>query len=177
MSLLVFDNTALSHFARAGQLSVLQRLVADDRCVMPAEVTRELVAGIADHPALARAIGMDWIEIVELIDIHEVIAFAGYKAEFGGGPNRNNGEAAVLAWASVHDGTAIIDERAATRAARRDNIEVHGTMWLIANGVRDGILERDVAERMVDDLAATDMKLPVDGAGFFAWAYTEGLLP
>jgi hypothetical protein len=61
---------------------------------------------------------LPWIEIVELV--------ARYKAELGGGVARNNGEAAVLAWASVHGGTTIIDERAGTRAARRDNIVVHG---------------------------------------------------
>ncbi len=105
------------------------------------------------------------------------MAFARYKAEFGGGPERNNGEAAVLAWASVHGAIAIVDERPATRAARRDGIEVHGTLWLIANALRAEILDRSEAEVMVDDLAATEMKLPVDGAGFVAWAYAEGLLP
>jgi hypothetical protein len=54
---------------------------------------------------------------------------------------------------------------------------VHGTLWLVANAVRDDHLGRPDAERLVDELTATDMALPVDGAGFFAWAYTEGLLP
>jgi predicted nucleic acid-binding protein len=156
---------------------VLQNLTAAHRCVTPSEVSKELVAGIAEHPALAKAIDLDWVEIVELEDVREIVAFARYKAEFGGGPERNNGEAAVLAWASINDAIAIVDERVATRAARRDGIEVHGTLWLIANGVREGMLKREAAERMVDDLASTEMKLPVDGAGFFVWAYTEGLLP
>ncbi len=177
MSVLVFDNTVLSHFARAGQLEALQHLAAAHRCVTPAEVMREVVAGLADHPALATAMNLPWVEIVELVEIQEIVAFARYKAELGGGPDRNNGEAAVLAWASVNQGIAIIDERAGTRAARRDGIDVHGTLWLIANGFKEGRPDRVVAERMVDELAATEMKLPVDGAGFFTWAYTEGLLP
>jgi len=105
------------------------------------------------------------------------VAFARYKAELGGGIERNNGEAAVLAWARVHGGTALIDERAATRIARRDNIDVHGTMWLIVNGLRAGKLDRSAAVKMVDQLAATDMALPTDGAGLINWAYQEGLLP
>ena len=177
MSVLVFDNTVLSHFARAGQLTALQDLVVSHRCVTPAEVTKELVAGIVQHPALAKAVSLPWVEVVELIEVEEVISFARYKAEFGGGPDRNNGEAAVLAWASVHGGVPVVDERPATRAAKRDGISVHGTLWLIANGVREGTLTREVAESMVDDLVATEMKLPVDGSGFFAWAYAEGLLP
>jgi predicted nucleic acid-binding protein len=138
---------------------------------------RELISGTAIHPALAAAISLPWIDIVELTEIEEIVAFARYKAELGGGSERNNGEAAVLAWASVHGGTVLIDERAGTRAARRDHIEVHGTPWLITNAMRDGKLSEADAVRMIDQLAATEMALPTDGAGFLAWAREEGLLP
>lgn len=177
MNVLIFDNTVLSHFARAGQLDTLEQLVRGCRCITTSEVAREIVGGIREHPALAQVLDRDWIEIVELDDVTEIVEFARYKGEFGGGPDRNNGESSVLAWAKVHGGTAVIDEDVATRSARRDGIPVHGTLWLVANGVRDGGLKRDAAERIVDELAATDMRLPVDGASFFAWAYREGLLP
>jgi predicted nucleic acid-binding protein len=174
---LVFDNTPLSHFARSGALPVLKSISASFRCIAPAQVIQEIISGVSKHPALAAAVSLPWIEIVELVEVEEIIAFARYKAEFGGGTERNNGEAAVLAWASVHGGTAIVDERAGTRAARRDHIAVHGTLWLITNALRDGKLSDDEAVSMVDQLAATDMALPTDGAGFLAWAYEEGLLP
>lgn len=177
MSTLIFDNTPLSHFARAGTLSALQHLAAGHRCVVPAEVVKELIAGIPIHPAIAPATNLPWLEIVELSEIEEIVAFARYKAELGGGVDHNNGESAVLAWAHVHGGTAIIDERAGTRAARRDGIDVHGTTWLIANALRDEKIARSAAITMVDQLRATDMALPTDGAGFIAWAYEEGLLP
>lgn len=177
MSVLVLDATVLSHFARTGNLDVLESLLAGHRCAMPAEVARELAGAIPDHPALARAIDLHWVETVELDGLAEIMAFAKYKTEFGGGTERNNGEAAVLAYAAVHGGIAIVDERAATRAARRDGIDVHGTLWLITNAVRTGKLNQSMAERLVDDLAASGMRLPVDGAGLFAWAYAEGLLP
>lgn len=174
---LVFDNTPLSHFARAGRLAELEALAAGYRCVTPEEVTKELIVGVSEHPALARAIGASWIEIVELTDVEEIVAFARYKQELGGGSTRNSGEAAVLAWTSANGGVAVIDERAATRAALRDGIDVHGTLWLVANGIRDGKLDRADAELIIDELALTDMALPVGGAGFMAWAYEEGLLP
>ena len=174
---LVFDTTALGHFARAGELDALQGIVGGYRCVVPAEVIAELVNGMTTYPALAPAVSVSWVEIVELTSVDELVAFAQYKTEFGGGPKRNNGEAAVLAWTRVNGGTAIVDEVAATRAARRDGIDVHGTLWLITNGVRAGVLDRGSAEAIVDALVATGMRLPVDGAGFFAWAYEQGLLP
>jgi len=174
---LVFDNTPLSHFARAGVLPILESITASFRSVATAEVIGEIIRGVPQHPALAAAISLPWIEVVELTEIEEVVAFARYKAELGGGTERNNGEAAVLAWTHVHGGVAIIDERAGTRAARRDGIDVHGTLWLISNAMRDGKLSEDQTVSMIDQLAATDMALPTDGKGFLAWAYEEGLLP
>jgi predicted nucleic acid-binding protein len=176
VTILVFDNTPLSHFARAGALPVLESITSTFRRVAPAEVIRELIRGTPEHPALAAAINLPWIEVVELTEIEEIVAFASYKAELGGGTERNNGEAATLAWTSVHGGIAIIDERAGTRAARRDRIEVHGTLWLITNAIRSGKLSRPEAIRMIDQLAATNMTLPTDGKGFLAWAFQEGLL-
>jgi len=71
---------------------------------------------------------------------------------------------------AVHGGVAIIDEGTGTRIAQRDGIDVHGTLWLVANGLRTERLARPDAERIVHELAATDMALPVDGAGFVEWA-------
>lgn len=62
-------------------------------------------------------------------------------------------------------------------AARRDHIEVHGTLWLITNAIRDSKLQEADAISMIDQLSATDMALPTDGAGFLAWAYEQGLPP
>lgn len=177
MSVLVFDNTPLSHFARAGALPVLESITATFQRVAPAEVVQELLIGISRYPALATAVSLPWLDIVELSEIEEVVAFARYKAELGGGKEHNNGESAVLAWASIHGGTVIIDERAGTRAARRDQIDVHGTLWLITNAIRTDKLTEAAAVSMIDQLADTDMALPTDGAGFLAWAYEEGLLP
>jgi predicted nucleic acid-binding protein len=177
VTVLVFDNTPLSHFARAGALPVLENITAAFQRIAPAEVIQELIRGVSIHPALAAAVSLPWINIVELTEVSEIVAFAQYKAELGGGVEHNNGEAAVLAWASVHGGTVIIDERAGTRAARRDNIPVHGTLWFVTNAIRSGKLSEAEAITIIDQLAATDMALPTDGAGFIAWAHTEGLLP
>lgn len=175
--LLIFDNTPLSHFARAGQLTILEKLVYGYRCVVPAEVRQEVVAGMARFPDIASVLSAQWLEPVEVSGGREFMAFARYKAELGGGQEENNGEAAVLAWASIHGGAAVIDERAGTRLAQRDDIEVHGSLWLVVQGVRSGVLNRPDAEQLVNDLRETDMRLPIDGGALFAWAYQEGLLP
>lgn len=81
---LVFDNTPLSHFARAGRLDTLEKLVAPYRCVTPAEVTNEIHNGLTVHPGLAKVLAAQWIEVIELVEVEEVVAFARYKAELGG---------------------------------------------------------------------------------------------
>lgn len=174
---LVFDASPLNHFAKAGRLHDLEKLVAAYRCVMPEEVTQEIVAGIPRYPALGRVITASWIDVVRLTEVRELVTFARYKAELGGGPSRNNGEAAVLAWVSNHRGVAVIDERAASRMAQRDRIPSHGTLWLVANGIKESKLDHSTAEQIIDELIATSMALPVDGAGFIKWATGHGLLP
>ena len=174
---LIFDNTSLSHFARAGRLSTLESIVCPYRCMTPVEVRNEILAGVAALPDLAGVLTAEWLEAVELTDVRELSAFARYKTQLGGGSKENTGEAAVLAWASVHGGVAIVDERAASRLAQQDGIVVHGSLWLVVEGVRNGELNRSAAEQLVDELRATDMRLPIDGRGPFAWAYVEGLLP
>ena len=174
---LIFDNTPLSHFARAGRLSTLEAIVKSYRCVTPVEVWTEIHAGIAEMPDLADVLTAHWLEAVELTEVHELAVFARYKSQLGGGSKENTGEAAVLAWASLHGGVAIIDERAASRIAQRDGILAHGSLWLVVQGVRQGELDRPAAETLVDELRATDMRLPINGRGLFAWAYGQGLLP
>jgi predicted nucleic acid-binding protein len=174
---LVFDNSPLSHFARAAQLDLLASLVRGHDCVTTSEVRTELLTGTAEHPELANALALPWLRTVELTDITELTAFARFKSELGGGPSRNVGEATTLAWAKSHTGIIIMDERAGSRIAQREEIEVHGSLWLVTNGLRSGLLDRSEAEDLVDSLADTGMRLPVDGKRLFAWAYESGLLP
>lgn len=156
---------------------MLEAIVNPYRCVTPVEVQHEILAGVAAIPDLADVLTAQWLEPVELSEVHELAAFARYKTQLGGGSRKNTGEAAVLAWAAVHGGVAIIDERAASRIAHRDGIRVHKSLWLVVEGVRQGKLDRSAAETLVDELRATDMRLPTDDRGLFAWAYEQGLLP
>jgi len=137
---LIFDNTPLSHFARAGRLSTLEAIVNPYQCMIPVEVRTEILAGIAELPDLADVLTADWLNPVELSEVRELAAFARYKTQLGG-------------------------------------ILVRGSLWLVVQGVRQGELNRSAAESLADELRATDMRLPTDGRGLFAWAYEQGILP
>jgi hypothetical protein len=53
---LIFDTTPLNHFARAGELATLRKLVADFECVTTKAVLGELRNGADAHPSLRDAI-------------------------------------------------------------------------------------------------------------------------
>jgi hypothetical protein len=82
---LVFDTTALSHFARADRTDKLQIAIADDEPILLAEVATELARGIPGYPPLGNAAEGGWLKQVELEGLPEPAAFAKYKGELGGG--------------------------------------------------------------------------------------------
>jgi predicted nucleic acid-binding protein len=152
--------------------------VANDEPVLLAEVAAELARGIPDYPSLGSAMAGGWLKHVELEELPELAAFARYKGELGGGPERNNGEAAVLAWVSVNGGVAIIDEAVARDIGDRERLKVHGSLWLLIRSFKARVHDRATVEAIVDDLITTGMRLPVStGADLFAWAYETRILP
>lgn len=175
MKPLVFDSSPLGHFARAGRLAVLGRLTSGYRRVAPRAVLDEISAGKTLYPPLADVRNAEWLELVACDGLAELQALARYFRILGSG-QRDIGEASVLAWAEVHDGIAVVDERAATRAAQQRGVTVHGTLWLIANGVRTGMLVLIDAERLIDQLREAEAWLPCTGAEFLSWAKGRGLL-
>lgn len=88
------------------------------------------------------------------------------------------GEAAVIAYAQAHGYTAIIDEREAISQALERLVIARDSMWLACEALQvlDDV-SRAAVERIVDDLLATGMWLPVkSGASLIAWAYEEGYM-
>ena len=172
---LVFDTSCITHFARAGRLDILEQIVAGRDCFVPNEVAVEIERGIERYPALRSITSRSWLRIVEL-DFPETISAVTYKHQLGGGPSQHLGEAAVLAYVKHFGGTAIIDDSAAVEIAQLEGIPVRRTLALVIHAYKAGVLDRLAAEDLVDDLASTEMRLPVDGQGLFAWGYEQGLL-
>jgi hypothetical protein len=73
---LVFDTTALRHFARAGRTDTLRMVVADDEPILLAEVATELARGVSGYSSLGSAAAGEWLKQVELEELQEIAAFA-----------------------------------------------------------------------------------------------------
>jgi predicted nucleic acid-binding protein len=141
---LVFDNSPLSHFARAGELAALKALTAGHDRVVTQAVLDELSRGASVHQSLREITALEWLQAVRVDGLAELQAFAVYAARLGSG-ERDIGEASTLAWAEVHDCIAIVDERAGTRHGRERGVQVHGTLWLVVRGYETGVLSESGA--------------------------------
>lgn len=171
---LVVDTGPLSHLARAGWLSVLRTIAGSRKVVIPDTVEAELHAGLHIHPELQQVLDAGWIARRSLASPAELVAFSRFSSRLVAG-TRNIGEAGVLAYAEVHNGIAVIDDRVAVRAARQASITVLPTLALLVEAIREGLLTVDMVGDVADHLLETDYQLPFGPGGFRRWANENGL--
>lgn len=145
---------------------------------MPSDVSGEIEAGRALYPNIASVNSTAWAHILVLTEEEAWIQLK-IKASLGGSPTEHLGECAVIACAYTRGLIALLDDRAAIAQANRYHVASRSTLWIVVEAFR--VLfphDRPRAEAIVDDLLATDMRLPVrSGSGLWMRAYEEGLLP
>lgn len=171
----VLDAMSLSHFARAERLDVLRDLLVDKECWTTQVVLEEVRQGVAAYPKLNDALAADWLKVAQLDSLNEIRCFTLWVRRLGSG-ERDLGEASVFAAAELRSAAAITDDPAAVRVARTHGLDVHGTIWLLANACRDGKLTESAAGNLIDALRATGLRLPCTGAEFPGYARQYGLL-
>lgn len=174
-TLLVFDASALHHFALADRLDVLNSLVQGRAAVTTKAVRDELDRSAMQDARLRRLGTADWLTTQHVDDLDELVPLAKWVHRTGAG-RFHRGEATVLAHAEVRDGIAVIDDRRAAQLGRRYGVQVHGTLWVIAEACRTGVTSVAAVRGLIDTLRATGARYPCDGPGFEAWARTNGLL-
>jgi predicted nucleic acid-binding protein len=168
---LVWDASGLHHAARADRLDVLGDVAKAYRNVTTAAVVQEL-----DRYGLASAVEQaGWLEVVHVDGLAELRSLVAWVARLSAGVH-HQGEATVCAWADVHGATAVVDDRDARTAAARGGIAVHGSLWVVAQGVRSGRLGGLAADGFVSALVREGARYPLDGRTFSAWARDRGLL-
>jgi hypothetical protein len=62
---LAFDSSPLNYIARANQLPFLEKLVADNDCVITRAVDDELLRGASKHAQLYQVSAQQWIRVVD----------------------------------------------------------------------------------------------------------------
>ncbi|WP_205787019.1 hypothetical protein [Specibacter cremeus] len=89
---------------------------------------------------------------------------------------RNIGEAAVLAYAHVHHSTAVLDDGVARRAAQEAAVSFQGTLGMLCQAIREGLLTVALVSDLADHLMETQYRLPFRPGDFARWANENGLL-
>lgn len=176
MSALAFDASPLNHFARAGELDTLAKLVRSHRCVVTHAVLDEIRNGVARYPELAAIEKLVWLEIVELTGLEALYTFAEYLRRLGS-TRRNAGEATILAWAEVNNAIAYVDDQTACNVARQRGVTVYRTLNLIVRAWQAGHFTEERAQALVKSLVDTGARFPSRAqTDLFGWARQEGLV-
>lgn len=118
-----------------------------------------------------------WLEIVHVDELDELRALLKWAQIMGAGEH-HMGEATVCAWADVHGGVPLIDDRDAKRVAVANGLDAHGTLWLFAEAVNAGRCTLASVSGLVNVLVDHGARYPakIRTAGFEAWARAEKLV-
>lgn len=114
--------------------------------------------------------------VVHVDALNELQSLARWVGVVSNGEH-SRGEATVLAWAEVHAGVAIVDDHSARRTATRHGLLAHGTLWVIAEAVNAGKIQRSSANSFVNTLLRFGARYPFRPDGFETWAVQQGLMP
>ena len=174
----VMDTSAYIHLCRAGHASLIEALAPDGIVLVPADVSTEIDRGRDRHQGTPPVSAVGWAELVVLSE-PEIWTQLQVKAQLAGRPADHLGECAVIAVARHRDLVAILDDRAAVAQADLLGVASRDTLWIVVEAYKELFdRDRDRAAKVVDDLLATGMYLPVtSGDSLFSWAYEQGLLP
>lgn len=171
---LVFDTGPLTHFAKENWLGVLKAVVGKRRAIVPDVVMDELQQAAVRDDMVRAVLQASWIERHELKTADEIRRFAEFSALLVRG-DRNKGEAGVLALASTINGVAVIDDAAGRKAAHARGVALKPTLALLCEAIRKDLLTVPLVSALVDDLSASQYRLPFRAGGFERWVKENGL--
>ncbi|WP_433228495.1 hypothetical protein [Actinomadura formosensis] len=171
----VWDASALHAAATADRLDVLGDMACCAALGSPRNVTTAAVVEELQQYGLT-IVGQDWLTVEHVDGLDEILAVAKWVGIVGATSLHNRGEATVCAWAEVHGGIAIIDDRGARCAARTNGLAAHGSLWLIANAVREGWITEAAATGFTDTLLDGGARYPFKRGGFLCWTRQQRLL-
>jgi len=125
----VLNASPLIVLARAGYLDLVPKLVSS--VVIPRAVATEVTAGPAEDPAVRFLAKPSWLTVIDLTPPLSPLAIW----------RLGQGESEVLEYARRNPGTtAILDDKAARRAALALHVPLTGTLGLLIAAVRNKLI-------------------------------------
>jgi predicted nucleic acid-binding protein len=125
----VLNASPLIILARAGYLDLVPNLLSP--VVIPRAVAAEINAGPADDPAIRFLAQPSWLSVVDLLPALSPLATW----------HLGQGESEVLEYARRNPGTvAVLDDKAARRAARALDVPLIGTLGIIVGAAQKNLV-------------------------------------
>lgn len=160
---IVFDNTVLSNFALADQLSILESLYRGRACttlMVVEEIWRGIEAGYTNllplesilHPLSPSG----WMDIFELTSDREQTLFIDLLSTL------DSGEAACLALAVERGLILASDDLAVRRAATRLGVKLTGTVGILLRAIREEMIPLQAANHILGRMIAQRYRAPVE---------------
>jgi predicted nucleic acid-binding protein len=168
-----WDASALHHVGKAARLDVLGSFVSG-----PADAQwRHLVTDVvADELGRYGLTVPQWITIVEPVEFDDILSFGRWADILTDGIH-DLGEASITAWAHPRHFTIIVDDRRARAVIEENGGLVHGSLWLLCESIKAGLVDLSTASSYADEVLAAGAYWPFKRYGFVKWARSEGLLP
>ena len=154
------NTTVLSNFAAVDRLDLIQQL--HGRLYIPSEVHEEILDGLEEGYGFCASIDKQvypfaekgWIELVSLVDEEELRLFRSLPRRL------HRGEASCLAIAR-HRGWAFLTDDKLARAKARDwRIVVSGTLGVLVQAVKRGLLTAEGADELLQNMIARGYRSP-----------------
>lgn len=147
--MIVSDATPLIYLARVGRLHILKELF--EKVFIEDEVKREVVdkgkeEGAADSVTIEECINDGWIIVKKVKN----------KKEFKG---IHRGEANSLLLAKELNTGILIDEEDARIVARSFGLEARGTLYVLKEGNRQGIISKKETIKILDNILKEGFRL------------------
>lgn len=171
---LVWDTSPLLHAIKSDVIDRLGELAITRHGAARRNVTTAAVLSEITYHGLSTN-QLTWLDVVHVDDLAELDALVRWM-QLVSGQKSNHGEATVLAWAEVHNATAVIDDTDARRAAQKAGQSVQGSLRVLSEAVQDGEITEYAASALVDALLASGARYPFGQGGFVAWATAMKLL-
>ena len=139
----VADNTVLSNFALIKREDILDKLF-ENTLFTTEEVIDELKRGEKRNVLPKR--DWQWIKVLKMESSQEEFLFRLLAESLG------KGESSCLSIAISRDLKVLTDDRDARRLAQRRGVPVSGTIGVLVEAVREGLLSVEEANTMLSDM-------------------------
>lgn len=146
----ISDATVLIALARTEYLWVLEKLWGS--IVIPKAVYLETTKGLPGKTTINEAVQAGWIK-VQKVQNRQMVRLL--RSDLRG---KGECECIILA-GEIGAKAVLIDDKKARKIARQAGIEVIGTLGVLVMAVKENILQRDEAVKVVERLVKSDFRL------------------